>query len=134
MVYKISRELSDWLKEVKEQERFRGHLADLFQDFGKGKDKPLDRELNAVSEALGVSKFMAVAILLVKGYVISEEGQKKEHFFEVSKGDEKLYYVPGKGWVLMSKAIGDIVGYRSKMTETELEELKEHDRQFAKPL
>lgn len=89
MVQTISKELSAWLGEVKEQGRFRGRLAELFSDFGKGQAKPIDRELNAISEALGVSKFMALATLLVEGYTISGEEEIKPKFYEVVIEDEK---------------------------------------------
>lgn len=134
MVYKISKELSAWLGEVKEQGRFRGRLAELFSEFGKGEDKPIDRELNAVSEALGVSKFMALATLLVEGYEVSGEGEKKERFFEVDTGDEKIYRVPNKGIILMPKIIGDTAGYSSKLTEKEMEELEDYDKQYAREI
>jgi hypothetical protein len=132
MVQTISKELSAWLGEVKEQGRFRGRLAELFSEFGKGQDKPIDRELNAISEALGVSKFMALATLLVEGYIISGEEEIKPKYFEVDTGEEKIYRVPNKGLVLMPKIIGDTAGYSSKITEEEMEGLDEHDKQFAK--
>jgi hypothetical protein len=134
MVYQISKELSAWLGEVKEQGRFRGRLAELFSEFGKGEDKPIDRELNAISEALGVSKFMALATLLVEGYEVSGEGEKKERFFEVDTGDEKIYRVPNKGLILMPKIIGDTAGYNSKLTEKEMEELEDYDKQYAREI
>lgn len=81
MVQTISKELSAWLGEVKEQGRFRGRLAELFSEFGKGQDKPIDRELNAISEAL--------ATLLVEGYTISGEEEIKSKFYEVVIEDEK---------------------------------------------
>ena len=134
MVYQISKELSAWLGEVKEQGRFRGRLAELFSEFGKGEDKPIDRELNAVSEALSVSKFMALATLLVEGYEVSGEGEKKERFFEVDTGDEKIYRVPNKGLILLPKIIGDTAGYSSKLTEKEMEELEDYDKQYAREI
>lgn len=134
MVYQISKELSAWLGEVKEQGRFRGRLAELFSEFGKGEDKPIDRELNAVSEALSVSKFMALATLLVEGYEVSGEGEKKERFFEVDTGDGKIYRVPNKGLILLPKIIGDTAGYSSKLTEKEMEELEDYDKQYAREI
>ena len=134
MVYQISKELSAWLGEVKEQGRLRGRLAELFSEFGKGEDKPIDRELNAVSEALSVSKFMALATLLVEGYEVSGEGEKKERFFEVDTGDEKIYRVPNKGLILLPKIIGDTAGYSSKLTEKEMEELEDYDKQYAREI
>lgn len=134
MVYQISKELSAWLGEVKEQGRFRGRLAELFSEFGKGEDKPIDRELNAISEALGVSKFMALATLLVEGYTISGEEETKPKYFEVDTGEEKMYRVPNKGLVLMPKIIGDTAGYSSKITEKEAEELEEHDKQYLREI
>lgn len=117
MVQSISKELSAFLVEVKEHGRFRGRLAELFSEFGKGQDKHIDRELNAISEALGVSKFMALATLLVEGYTISGEEDIKPKYYEVVIEDEKLYRVPNKGLVLLPISIGDTAGYSSKITE-----------------
>lgn len=130
MVQTISKELSAWLEEVKEQGRFRGRLAELFSDFGKGQDKSIDRELNAISEALGVSKFMALATPLVEGYTILGEEDTKPKYYEVVIEDEKMYRVPNKGLVLLPISIGDTVGYSSKITEKEAEELEEYDKKY----
>jgi hypothetical protein len=134
MVQSISKELSAWLGEVKEQGRFRGRLAELFSEFGKGQDKPIDRELNAISEALGVSKFMALATLLVEGYTISREEEIKQKYYEVVIEDEKLYRVPNKGLVLLPISIGDTAGYSSKITEKEAEEPEEHDKKYLREI
>lgn len=134
MVQSISKELSAFLVEVKEQGRFRGRLAELFSEFGKGQDKPIDRELNAISEALGVSKFMALATLLVEGYTISGEEETKPKFYEVVIEDEKMYRVPNRGLVLLPTSIGDTVGYSSKITEKEAEELEEHDKKYLREI
>ena len=134
MVQSISKELSAWLGEVKEQGRFRGRLAELFSEFGKGGDKSIDRELNAISEALGVSKFMALATLLVEGYTILGEEEIKPKYFEVVIEDEKLYCVPNKGLVLLPTSIGETAGYSSKITEKEAEELEEHDKKYLREI
>lgn len=134
MVQTISKELSVFLAEVKEQERFRGRLAGLFSEFGKGQDKPIDRELNAISKALGVSKFMALATLCVEGYTISGEEDIKPKFYEVVIEDEKLYRVPNKGLVLLPTSIGETAGYSSKITEKEAEELEEHDKKYLREI
>jgi hypothetical protein len=134
MVQSISKELSVFLAEVKEQGRFRGRLAELFSEFGKGQDKPIDRELNAISEALEVSKFMALATLLVEGYTISGEEKIKPKFYEVVIEDEKLYRVPNKGLVLLPTSIGETAGYSSKITEKEAEELEEHDKKYLREI
>lgn len=134
MVQTISKELSAWLGEVKEQGRFRGHLAELFSEFGKGEDKHIDRELNAISEAMGVSKFMALATLLVEGYTISGEEEIKPKYFEVVIEDEKIYRVSNKGLILMPKIIGDTAGYSSKITEKEAEKLSEHDKKYLREI
>lgn len=133
MVQSISKELSAWLEEVKQQARFRGHLADLFRDFGKGEDKPIDRELNAISEALNVSKFMAIVILLSEGYTIQGVTQKVK-YYEVETDDEKLYHVPNAGLTWLPKIIGNTAGYNSKITQEEMEKLDEYDKQFAKQI
>lgn len=134
MVYKISKELSAFLEEVKELGRFRGRLAELFSEFGKGQDKPIDRELNAISEALGVSKFMALATLLVEGYTILGEEDIKPKYFEVVIEDEKMYRVPNRGLVLLPISIGETAGYSSKITEKEAEELEEHDKKYLREI
>lgn len=134
MVQTISKELSAWLGEVKEQGRFRGRLAELFSKFGKGQDKPIDRELNAISETLGVSKFMALATLLVEDYTILGEEDIKPKFYEVVIEDEKLYRVHNKGLVLLPISIGETAGYSSKITEKEAEELSEHDKKYLRKI
>lgn len=134
MVQTISKELSAFLVEVKEQGRFRGHLVKFFSEFGKGQDKPIDRELNAIAEALGVSKFMALATLLVEGYTILGEEGIKPKYYEVVIEDEKLYHVPNKGLVLLPISIGETAGYSSKITEKEAEELEEHDKQYLREI
>lgn len=134
MVQSISKELSAFLVEVKEQGRFRGRLAELFSEFGKGQDKPIDRELNAISEALGVSKFMALATLLVEGYTISGEEEIIPKYYEVVIEDEKLYHVPNRGLVLLPISIGETAGYSSKITEKEAEELEEHDKKYLREI
>ena len=134
MVQTISKELSAWLGEVKEQGRFRGRLAEIFSEFGKGQNKPIDRELNAISEAMEVSKFMALAALLVECYAILGEEEIKPKFYEVVIEDEKLYRVPNKGLVLLPISIGDTAGYSSKITEKEVEELEEHDKKYLREI
>lgn len=134
MVQSISKELSAFLGEVKEQGRFRGRLAELFSEFGKGEYKPIDRELNAISEALGVPKFMALATLLVEGYIISGEEDIKPKYYEVVIEDEKLYRVPNKGLVLLPTSIGETAGYSSKIAEKEAEELEEHDKKYLREI
>lgn len=134
MVQSISKELSAWLGDVKEHGRFRGGLAELFREFGKGHDKPIDRELNAIAEALGVSKFMALATLLVEGYTISGEEEIKPKYYEVVIEDERLYRVPNRGLVLLPISIGETAGYSSKITEKEAEELEEHDKQYLREI
>lgn len=134
MVQSISKELSAWLGEVKEQGRFRGRLAELFSEFGKGQDKPIDQGLNAISEDLGVSKFMALATLLVEGYTILGEEDTKPKYYEVVIEDEKMYRVPNKGLVLLPISIRDTAGYSSKITEKEAEELEEYDKKYLREI
>lgn len=77
---------------------------------------------------------MALATLLVEGYTISGEEEIKPKFYEVVIEDEKLYRVPNKGLVLLPVSIGDTAGYSSKITEKEVEELSEHDKQYLREI
>ena len=77
---------------------------------------------------------MALATLLVEGYTISGEEEIKPKFYEVVIEDEKMYRVPNKGLVLLQISIEETVGYSSKITEKEAEELEEHDKQYLRKI